>query len=142
MATLFKSFKNLITWIPIIWKDRQWDHIYLLIILKKKLSLMEEFFRYKANYIGKEKDVDKIHICCLLLDRIIKDDYLYVYKKLEKKYGGLSLDNLLYPKRTKEEQEKYSKSFSQCAKHEDYLRKQDITYLFLIMKKHLTKWWD
>ncbi len=39
------GIKNLITWFPIIWKDRDWDHWYLYKILRFKLIQMENLQR-------------------------------------------------------------------------------------------------
>lgn len=70
MINLYKitqGIQNLITWFPIIWKDRQWDHYYLMVMLHKKLSLMEEHISKHRIHVGWERDVFKIKRCRLTL---------------------------------------------------------------------------
>jgi len=59
------GIKNLIFWLPIIWKDRNWDYYYILKMLKHKLKLMD-----------KEQSCRYTKICQTLIDRI-QDDYYY-----------------------------------------------------------------
>ena len=67
--------KNLITWFPVIWQDQQWDHIFFLEVLQKKLELMEEYFRTRSHCVDGEKQADEIKYAILLIKRPIKDDY-------------------------------------------------------------------
>jgi len=77
------GIKNLIIWFPIIWNDRWWDYAFLLLILRKKLQLMEDGFRNKAACLHEDgRHEDQIEQCLLVLDRLIEDDYEYF------KYGG------------------------------------------------------
>ena len=129
------SIKNLITWFPVIWKDRQWDHVFLLDILHKKLSLMEKFFREKGHHVGAEKDADNIKLAILLLDRIRKDDYIKsAFKPYEDKYGEISFKSFSSLKE--------KELFNRCSEHETYLKNQDLDMLFSHLRKHILEWWD
>ena len=70
-----KGFSNLIKWFPVIWNDRQWDHFFILQMLKFKLELMSKFFKTKALAMRSEEDAANMDKCIHLLDRILKDDY-------------------------------------------------------------------
>lgn len=131
---LISSIKNLITWFPVVWKDRQWDHIFLLTILRKKLSLMEKFFREKCNHVNSERDADNIKFAILLLNRIMEDDYSSVFKPYEVKYGEISFKSF--------SSEKEKELFHKCMEHEVYLRNQDLDVLFSHLRKHILEWWD
>ena len=56
IRNLYYSIKEgipkLINWIPIIWKDRDWDYEFLLIILEHKITSMEKFYSSEKN-LGK-----------------------------------------------------------------------------------------
>ena len=45
-----KKIRNLIRWIPIIWKDRDWDFYFTYEILKKKLEFQAEFTRKYGHH--------------------------------------------------------------------------------------------
>jgi hypothetical protein len=70
-----QGISNLIKWFPVIWKDRQWDHFFILSMLKFKLALMSKFFKTKACAMHAEEDAANMDKCIHLIDRILKDDY-------------------------------------------------------------------
>ena len=67
--------KNLIHWFPVIWKNREYDHGYFLLILATKLELMEEYFRTKSHCMDGDKQANDVKYAILLINRLIKDDY-------------------------------------------------------------------
>ncbi len=117
---LFRSFwygvKNLIIWFPIIWKDRWWDYYFLFVLLRKKLSIMEKNFRKYGMYLYAEKDADKMKKCLLVLNRLIEDDY-----------------DVRASEKNSMKERKY---------HAEYLKQQDIDYLFDTLRKNILTWWD
>jgi len=134
---LKQGIKNVVQWLPIIWKDRQWDQIFFFNLLHKKMSLMEDFFKNRANFVGREKEAKKIKICVCLLDRLQKDDYINIaFKEHERKFGELSLYDVA--KHSKE----WNRSFNRASFHEEYLKHQDIEYLTKLVSKHVFGWWD
>jgi hypothetical protein len=141
-----KGLSNLWEYLPLIWKDRQWDQPYFFTLLHKKLTLMEEHFRSKACFVGREREARKIKICVLLLDRLQKDDYsTMAFKNHERKFGELEITNskIRYTKvNSKKEERECDKSFHKCYEHEQYLRNQDLDFLFNLIKKRVLHWWD
>ena len=150
------GIKNLIRWFPIIWNDRQWDHIYIYTILHKKLSLTEKYLRYNGMHTRAEKDADDIKTCILLLKRLLEDNYHETaFKRHYEKWGSPDLrlidckdstckqihihyDNVI----TDNDKEKERKEFNSAYEHETYLREQDLDLLFKTMRKHIQGWWD
>ena len=63
---------NLIEWFPIIWDDAQWDQSYLLNIMIKKLSLMENYFKNDTLIVESEANhiVENIRNCKESLDKL------------------------------------------------------------------------
>lgn len=82
--TIKNGFKNIWYWLPVIWKDRNWDHRYILEILKHKLEA-------QANYIGKHglhlnnwKDERDMMICVRLINRVNEEFYQMEYMDYHK----------------------------------------------------------
>lgn len=146
------SIVNLVKWAPIIWCDRDWDQYYFFEMLRFKLENMEKFFKSdKALSVESKKSAVEMKKCVNLLDRIIKDNYAeYEYEKHDKKWGEFffkKVENrrgsiLTRANVTPETEEKERKEFLSIAEKEDYLRKQDISYLFHLLNKHILTWWD
>lgn len=68
---------NLWQWKKVIWNDRLYDYEFLLIIMKKKLELMENHFRYDGHLVDHVKDANNMKKLILTLDRLIKDEYIF-----------------------------------------------------------------
>ena len=129
--------QRIIQWIPIIWKDREFDHSYFLQILSFKLEKMEKFYRSKYTTVADAlKCAKEIHICKLLCDRLIKNNYHDMLgRKIEMYY-----DKCLKFKTLDE-----GHQFGICKNwvhYEDYMQKQDLEYLCKLLQKHLRSWWD
>ena len=81
LSEIKSGFKNLFTWLPIIWRDRNWDYWFLLRIILFKLKLMEKCLK-------REQESRKLHICVLLLQRLVEDEYeTKLFDLHEKKWG-------------------------------------------------------
>ena len=141
---------KVIKWLPIIWRDRDWDQHYFFEILRFKLKNMEKFFRHDANYVYAEKDADRMKVCIMLLDRLIGDVYeenaFYFH---DKKWGELDcwIDNGKFECTrpnitTKEDKKKERAGFVQCMSHSEYMRGQDMEYLTKHLNKYIFNWWD
>jgi len=148
--------KNLITWLPVIWKDRWWDSYFIYPILHKKLSMMESHIRKYGHHVDAERDADKIKVCVLLLKRIMDDEYGdMAFKRHEEKWGKsemsfvetddpnlsrmlIEYDNV----KTEKDEVEEKKDFKRAIEHEDYLKKQDINILFKTIEKQISSWWD
>jgi len=113
------GIKNLLIWIEIMWNDRDWDWYFLMVILKKKLSLMESYHEKADTFVGTERETRRMKTCKNLIGRIIKDNYAS-----SKQYKVLLSVNR-------------EKAFKWLDDHEA----QDTELLFNQLK-HFKKWWD
>jgi len=150
------GIKNLITWFPVIWKDRQWDHWFIYEILHKKLSLTEYHIRNYGHHVRAEQDADNIKKCVLLLKRLKDDEYSEnAFKQHREKWGEPKFiwkesdrpdcHKLLIEHdtiKTEEDKIQERKDFKNAYDHEDYLKQQDLDLLFKIIRKHIQTWWD
>jgi hypothetical protein len=149
-----EGIENLVFWIPAIWKDRDFDHHFMFIILNKKLIKMEKFYRSKHTWSADAlKYADQIKIARILTERIVKDKYvenaLIPYDRI---YGDVELFDSIPTSIIEGKPKLYSivevgtkqqhSMFRRAGKHSDYMEKQDIEYLFKFLKKHIQNWWD
>ena len=72
---MLSGIRNLIDWLPVIWRDRDWDWIFLIRILRLKLSRMERFFEKDAMIADRDKVARRIREARMLTDRLIADEY-------------------------------------------------------------------
>lgn len=82
-------------------------------------------------------------------DTIIEDDYTGIAYK--PKHLNISTQVLLVPifcydfyreKVTPDTKGQERKESKECYYRDEYLRKQDISYLFNLLNKHIRTWWD
>jgi len=157
-----RGIKNLIMWFPAIWKDRQWDHQYIYMILRQKLRFQEQYIREHGIHVHNVRDADEIKVCLDCLDRLIEDDYhSEAFEKHDKRWGKAELEwedvspeevegrvgmtklNITHPNvKTEEDHEKERLDFLQSCESEDSLRKKDMLTLFDTMYQKIQGWWD
>lgn len=95
----------------VLWNDQPWDHSYIYRLLRRKLQQMIALDGMSLSWPQQQK---KMHLCVLLLDRLIEDDYADVP----------------------------SIGWSKGWKYEEYMIEQDVRLLFETMRKHIRCWWD
>ena len=150
-----KQVKVVISYLPVLWRDRDWDHAYFLSLMQHKLKRMEKVFR-NGKHVGCEKDADKMLQCIELIDRINKEDYAAIpYELHSKKWGqghstftpskdnpGCSTWNITYENcKTPEDEQQRRQEFLELMTLEENLRNRDYKLLFYIIRRNLRKWW-
>ena len=144
---ILASVKNLWYWLPVVWRDRQWDYDYLFILLEHKLSRMEEFY---STVGGQHKVANRIHYCRCLCTRLVEDRYLYNSLRYHKKQWGEAriiwnenvLSDIAVPKLYGWAREEEKRIRNRLYKEEDRQREQDLEQLFLHLRKYVRTWWD
>lgn len=76
---IIQGSKNLYKWLPIVWKDRDWDHHFLLEMMESKLENMIKAFQNNQKFVGWEDDVRYMQICKKLVERIQSGYYQNEY---------------------------------------------------------------
>ncbi|RLC78273.1 MAG: hypothetical protein DRI61_10145 [Chloroflexi bacterium] len=147
---IITGIKNLISWFPIIWKDRGWDQHYIFVMLRHKLINAEKEISNGLN-VEADKVADKIKLCVMLLNRIIDRDYDgNADMPVAKKWGELIItceDLAVIDIRrekaiTDSDIKKSNKETRAASIHAGYMVAQDTEYLFKTMTKHIHGWWD
>ena len=108
---------NLLRWLPIIWKDEQWDYYYIFEILKHKLLFTAEHTRKYGYHTSSNYDADRIMLCVRLIEKVQNEDYLIEF---------INDDNL-----TRE------KIIAGETKHFKAKR-----ILFKLLDQYIERWWD
>lgn len=152
---LKKSLERVIGWIPIVWKNYDWDYHYMFEVMRYKLERMEKCIRVHGHHVGMDQTADSIRHAKLVLDRICERDYLNnALKGHDERWGDVSMGWEPVSKMTSrlkwayerdlsdKQKEQERREFRKCGEHADYMEKQDIEYLFKYIKKHHKKWWD
>jgi DNA gyrase/topoisomerase IV subunit A len=114
----FSRIYNLYRWLPIIWKDQDWDHHYIFEILKHKLTFMSDTIRKRDNHTLAKYDADRMMLCVKLIDKVQNEEYLMELINYEE-----DLTKEMVSKATA----KHNK-----AKH----------ILFKILENYIERWWD
>lgn len=162
MKRIFRSVKfgvaNLISWLPVIWNDRNWDYWFIYVIIRKKLDNTRQSLKKYHNHVHWERDYDNISKVVFALDRLIKNNYSdMVYKELEEEFGELNLSSekienknlyqLMFTRdkvdySNEKQVERLERKTKQAINREKYLREQDKKFVFSEMCKHIEEWWD
>jgi len=119
------GIKNLIIWFPTIWTDRNWDYVFLLGIIRKKLLNDAKYHRE----CGISEDADlyakEMEFCVRCIDRITNDvhwnDYYQKHKHLPRE-GFLEL----------------FREFDEP----EFKQERDKKLLFRVIEKNINGWWD
>ncbi len=140
-------------WLPVIWKDRWWDHCYLLQVLEHKLRYDAE--RYCKS--GMSADAGRIAIQMLnaaeLCRRLYTDNYSTPWDK-EAAESGWRLMNYMRSNLAKEGDLVFHSSegsqrdpdlerkASWAYERESEMRNQDLDFLTKLLRKQIFSWWD
>lgn len=158
-----RALVNYKRWWKVIGKNYNFDSYYIYELLRHKLIIDEKFYRSDGAWgMGANKLADQMKLCIMLLNRIMDDNYhenaFYFHDKKwgeldmwstphKKKNGDISteLHELSFNRRkicNTNEYEQELKESRRLYKHADYMRQQDIDYLFKTMAKRIQGWWD
>jgi hypothetical protein len=90
----FQQIRNVFRWLPIIWKQHDFDYHYSLEVFKFQLQKQAEFLESDKAITRCAKDKAKrIRTILKLMDKVYEDDYACEYREILKEmYGENVLD--------------------------------------------------
>jgi hypothetical protein len=169
---LKEGIKNIIYWLPIIWKDRHWDSHYIFEILKHKLSAQANYIGGRGFHTRAHQDARRMRLCVKLMQKIQDDDYAMEYMDYHK-------DRIWFTDCEDRPDSSLMNSEQIWEKFDDYFKKYPLIYkrvmngegvfkregreddkqiiamniayinqdrahklLFKIMEENILKWWD
>jgi hypothetical protein len=157
--------KNIIRWIPTLYKDKDWDEWYILTILQKKIEFQRKEIIYANRHIDVDRDNRDMTIVLNLIERV-KDEFYNTeyldYEESEFRFepveGNKNLSSLevdVLSERYDEFLKKYRSSVRKVLKQKPDLNKKDLCFyvskhnqekahnlLFKILKERMQWWWD
>jgi hypothetical protein len=88
------QIKNLFLWIPIIWKQYDFDYNYAINVFKFQLLKMADLMDSdKSHCVGAKERAKRIRMVVRLMDKVYNEEYNMEYRnKVEEIYGKDILD--------------------------------------------------
>jgi hypothetical protein len=71
-------------WLPIIWKDRDWDGHYIFEIMKHKLQAQAKYIGDRDFHTRAQLDAKRMRLCVKLMQKIQDEDYTMEYMDYHK----------------------------------------------------------
>jgi hypothetical protein len=159
-------------WLPIIWKDRDWDGHYIFEIMKHKLKAQAKYIGGRGFHTRAHQDARRMRLCVKLMQKIQDDDYAMEYMDYHK-------DRIWFTDCEDRPDSSLMNSEQIWEKFDDYFKKYPLIYkrvmngegvfkregreddkqiiamniayinqdrahklLFKIMEENILKWWD
>ena len=89
---VYNRFYNLYRWLPIIWKDRDWDDWYIFTILQAKLKHQAEYIGRRDIHIRAQYDFQRMMTCVRLIEKIKEESYADEYMEYHKlEFGSVPI---------------------------------------------------
>jgi len=79
-----RGIKNLWYWLPVIWKDRNWDHQYIFDILSHKLKAQSEYIGGRDIHQNAKRDAEVMMTCVRLIEKVQDEFYSSEYMDYHK----------------------------------------------------------
>ena len=114
---IIRRIRNTFRWLPIIWKDEQWDYYHIFEILKHKLIFTAEHTRKYGYHVNSKYDANRMMLCVRLIEKVQNEEYIEAL---------INDDNLTA--------EKINTAYNKQNK----ARK----LLFNILEQNIEQWWD
>lgn len=158
----YVKIERIFSYIPILWRDEDWDWGFILILLSHKLNRTREcIIRNDIIVDEDQKTIDKsIRIILKLFKRINEDEYSeWLSKNVEKKWGKnfrkyLFKNSQLYHLLNEEQPEDLHTKFNEkqlkdmrddwfeCRLAGERMLLRDLNRSLRIFEKYLMFWWD
>ncbi len=81
---LKQGIKNLWYWLPVIWKDRNWDHDFIFDVLSHKLKAQASYIGKYGLHLNNWKDERDMMICVRLIEKVKTEYYSSEYQDYHK----------------------------------------------------------
>lgn len=141
-----RSLKRLLDYAPVIWKNEDWDYVYLLELMAFKIKRMEKNQRQHSHHLHRDRYARQLLICRNLLTRLSKNDYSQKeQQELTQIYGEYSFGkgrSFGRERVTDENKAAYSAAMKRTMEREEYLIQYDLEFFLNTFKKYIFHWWS
>jgi len=166
------GIKNIWYWLPIIWKDRNWDSHYIFEIMSHKLKSQSKYIGERGIHTSAKRD-SEIMMTCVRLMKLVQDEHYsseymdyhktkHWFEDIEDKPGYLTWESKLLEENFDDYFKKYPLIHKRVINGEGVFtlegredNKQIIAMnmarvnhdrarklLFKIMEQNIERWWD
>jgi len=74
-----EGVRNIFRWLPIVWKDRDWDTHYIWKVFKFKLTNQAKYIGDRGIHTSAKRDAERMRLCVKLMDKIQNEYYSSEY---------------------------------------------------------------
>lgn len=74
-----QGIKNIIYWLPVIWKDRDWDTHYIYEVMKHKLKAQAKYIGDRDFHTRAQIDAKRMRLCVKLIQACQDEPYSMEY---------------------------------------------------------------
>jgi hypothetical protein len=170
-SNIIEGVKNVWYWLPIIWKDRNWDSSFIFTIIKHKLEAQANCIGTREIHTRAKRDAEVMITCTRLIDKVTDEyygmEYMDYYKdkhwftsteidgysKLNSKtlYENFDVYFAKYPliyKRVMNDEGVFNREGREDDKHIIAMNIAHINHdrarklLFKLMEQNIERWWD
>ena len=163
--------KNIWYWLPIIWKDRNWDSHYIFEVLSHKLKAQSKYIGDRDIHTRAKRDAEIMMTCVRLINKVQEEFYVMEHIEYEKtkhwfedvpdKPGYSTWESRQLEENFDDYFKKYPLIHKRVLNGEGWLKIEDFTdkhriasniayindkraheLLFKILKENINKWWD
>ena len=157
--------KNILRWVPTLYKDKDWDDWYIFTILQKKVEFQRKEIIYANRHMDVDRDNRDMTIVLNLIERVKDEHYnteyldyedsKFRFEPVEDNENLCSLEVDVLSERYDEFLKKYQSSVRKVLKQNPDLNKKDLCFyvskhnqekahdlLFKILKERMRWWWD
>lgn len=156
----YRQIRNILKWIPVLWEQFDFDHIYATDVFKFQLLKMADYMESdKARCVGAKDRASRIRMIVRLMDKVYNEDYAMEYQdKLNELYGESLFDVSFVPTedgdgssymkwsyeltesedRIKEIDEMKDKLFKESQEKQERAHK----LLWALIERNIQYWWD
>lgn len=120
------GIKNLIYWLPVIWKDRDWDQHYIYNVLKTKLKKQAKYIGTRDFHTRAKRDAEIMLLCVRLIDKVQEEFYQMEYSD----YNESEIKFIDYiPKEGEEDRGLKEIKINEISeKYDEYFKKYPLVY--------------
>lgn len=157
------GLQNFWTWKSIIFHNRDWDHYYITVMLKKKLEMTAASIEKYHNHVNADKDIKTLKFCAKRLSEIETGDFCKtLHEKHEIKFGKTKMFSFPHSTddsgkiltykceflktkvnpRNEELVEEEKQAYRKIIEIEHRREKRCFRLLFSCMEKYYLSWWD
>lgn len=155
----YRQIKNVIKWLPVIWKQYDFDYHYSLEVFKFQLLKQADFMESDKSYgVNSHIDAQKIRMVVRLMEKVYNEDYACEYQdKIKQKYGEDVLDFHLteddnqrrllyykyeYDKKYQEQSDQIRDDYNKLFKQSQYKQERAHKLLWKLIEFYIRGWWD